>query len=1393
MPSSGAPSLLWRQPQPIAVVGLGCVFPKAPDVAAFWERLKKGESCLSEVPPDRWDTDIFYDPNPQAPEKSLGKMGGFVSEIPLDPAALRVPPRTAAQLDRLQVMAVAAALEALRRGGYRPFPAMEAPRKAGGTPGEDTWSLELPRERTAVILGAASGRVERDGLYDWRMQSPLFADALRAALLQHGVEKSLAEEAFRQAQAGLTEGLPELTEDSLAGVLPNVAAGRVAGVFGLRGPSFVVDAACASSLAAVDAAVDGLLAGDWDLALAGGANAMMDPRFFVSFSKFQGMSPSCVKPFDQNADGFVLGEGAGFFLLKRLEDALTDGNPIYALVRGVGSASDGRAGGMAAPNPASQALAMSRALAAAGVSPQAVDFVEAHGAGTPVGDPLELQALALAYQLEAGGRPGGALWLGAVKSQLGHLMGGAGAAGMMKAVLALHQGVIPPTRNHHSPIAALARPGAPRVATRPLPWPKPQAGDTTARPRLAGVSSFGFGGSYFHAILEGWPSPAWPARAPRPPTTADRSDPPQRQAPASREPVAVVGLGALLPGAANPQEFWENLTRHHSAMGPLPAERWFNKVELFHQLDPARPDTSYGCIGAVVAETPEIATHIPLAPSARLRTDRAQKLFLHAAQQALDDSAHPQEEHAHPTNHPHHTALVLGNTGGCLEQAWSTALRLNAQRFQAWAARAPLAGLSPADWAVLASQAQAQVLAGHPEINEDTILGYSPSIGPARLAKALDIKGPHVVVDAACGSGLAALDWAARGLRLGKWNRVLAGGFSAGTTPTTFVEFARCRALSSQGEPPLSAWADGVVPGEGAVVFVLKRLADARAAGDRVYACLKGVGGSSDGRGHAMMTPDTASQMLAMERAWHQAGLPPASAGLVECHATGTQAGDAAELLAVERVFSPPEGARNFPPPALGAVKGSIGHTLGAAGAAGVLKAVLAIHHQLLPPLHRLPHPLLQVERLGAEGRFRLPLMAGPWFPVRNPGSEQPPAMPLRAGVSAFGFGGTNWHAVLESAGGSAPLAPADPLRVVFLFPGQGSQYAGMAHLLLEKFPLVRETFEEADEVLLPLLGRTLEQLLLPAPGESSQWVEERLLEGGVLQPVLLAVEVACQRLLEWLGIVPDAMAGHSLGEYAALVAAGAVPFGQALRVTALRGRESWALAARGADAGIMAVVMAPAAQVEPLLAGLKGYVAVANRNSPHQTVLSGETPAVQAAVARLSEEGLEAFPLPIHGAFHSQLAGALRPAMAQGLAGLHPRSPRVPVLSSVDGRYYMPGEDCRERMLENLLDQLEKPVDFIRMVNSLYDDGTRVFIEVGPKKALASFVADTLDTRGKQDLHPLEPHAALSMLHPKGGEEAFFKRFLEGLRQAGLHLREERLPLGWRAGTPQRIHHRST
>ncbi|MFJ8135543.1 SDR family NAD(P)-dependent oxidoreductase [Streptomyces sp. NPDC096013] len=451
-------------PLDIAVIGMACMFPQAPDLPTFWANILGGRDSVDEVPPDRWDPAVHYSADKGGATTS--KWGGFLPRIPFDPLRYGIPPASLGSIEPVQLLALEAARRSLEDAGY-------------GDRGR-----EFDRARTSVVFGAEAGSDLSN------------ATTLRAVLPSY----------YGTIPPGIEEQLPALTEDSFPGMLSNVISGRIANRLDLGGANFTVDAACASSLAAVDVACKELVGGTSDVVLCGGADLHNGINDYVLFSSVHALSPTGrSRAFDSSADGIALGEGVACVVLKRLADAERDGDRIYGVIKGVGSSSDGRSLGLTAPRPEGQRAALERAYRNAGVSPAEVGLVEAHGTGTVVGDRTELSILSEVFT-ESGAETGSCA-LGSVKSQIGHTKCAAGLAGLIKTVLSLYTGVKPPTLHMKRPNPAWQEDSSPFVFhARPRPWAAP-AGE-----RVAGLSAFGFGGTNFHAVIGAYGDAVPPAQ-----------------------------------------------------------------------------------------------------------------------------------------------------------------------------------------------------------------------------------------------------------------------------------------------------------------------------------------------------------------------------------------------------------------------------------------------------------------------------------------------------------------------------------------------------------------------------------------------------------------------------------------------------------------------------------------------------------------------------------------------------------------------------------------------------------------------------------------------------------------------------------------------------------------
>jgi acyl transferase domain-containing protein/NAD(P)-dependent dehydrogenase (short-subunit alcohol dehydrogenase family) len=934
--------------------------------------------------------------------------------------------------------------------------------------------------------------------------------------------------------------------------------------------------------------------------------------------------------------------------------------------------------------------------------------------------------------------------------------------------------------------------------------------------------------------------------------------------------IAIVGAGAVLPDAVNVPAFWQNVKNGRYSISEVPAGRW--DPSLYYDADRAAPDKTYSKIGGWVREYvwDPMKWHLPIPPRVVDAMDIAQKWAIACTREALEDYGYP----SRPLNLDR-TAVILGNAMAG-ERHYLTSLRVHFPEYaRELAGSASFAALPPAARRDITRELHDRIGKLLPEITEDSMPGELANCIAGRIANLYNFHGPNYVVDAACASAMAAISSAVEGLVENDFDVAVCGGIDRNMGAPTFVKFCKIGALSGRDSRPYAEGADGFVMGEGAAIFLLKRLADAEHDGDKIYAVLRGIGGASDGKGKGITAPNPIGQKLAIERGWQNAGLSPTAGTLMEGHGTSTSVGDAIELQSMTEVLSSfhlPDGSV-----ALGSVKSNIGHLKGAAGAAGLLKATLALRDKVLPPSVNFAHPNPAIDF--AHSPLYVNTELRPW--------TVPADTPRRAGLSAFGFGGTNFHAVLEeyipgrlngngkrsvavtapspvvaertfnaatvtppstaavsykaplrgalvigaasdtaiaerlqavqkdAAAGRAP-APAAPAesdlraperlvidyadaadladksskalkalkanqapiwkalrpqgifrgrgpagKVAFLYTGQGSQYVNMLEPLRAAEPIVAETFAEADRIMTPLLGKPLSEFVFVDQTNEAAVAraEEDLRQTEITQPTVLTIDLALTRLLAAYGIQPDMTMGHSLGEYGALVASGSLSFEDALGAVSARGRGMARVAVK--DTGKMAAVFAPLAEVERILKTINGYVVIANVNSGQQSVIGGASQAVERAMEIFLQAGYNVVPLPVSHAFHTSIVAPASEPLREMLSHLDIQPPRVPVIANVNGEFYPTGPDAVPQMLDLLAMQVASPVQFVKGLDTLYDAGARVFVEVGPKKALQGFAEEVLGERGDV--------VSLFTNHPKVGDIPAFNQALCAIYAAGL------------------------
>ena len=933
------------QKKPIAVVGMAGLFPGAGNIEIFWQNILNRVDACGEVHPDRWRIapDAMYHPNPQ-PDKAYSKRCSLITDFKFDPAGIDIDPNLLAALDPLYHIVLHVGKEAITM-----IPETSLNRRRTGV---ILAAIALPTDATSEITTQILGHA---------FEGKVFADSTR--------EKFNADvTSFSRVQY-------------LAGRVTSLPGAILARAFGLGGGTYTLDAACASSLYAVKLACDELHTHRADAMLAGGVSRPNCLFTQVGFSQLKALSPSgrCA-PFDEGADGLVVGEGAGILVLKRLADALCDRDPIFGLIHGIGLSND-MGGNLLAPDSEGQLRAMTGAYESCGWSPQDIDLIECHGAGTPLGDLTELHSLKKLW--------GDFGWvknqcaIGSVKAMIGHLLTAAAAAGMIKTLLALHHKILPPSLNfnkapRHSPLF-----NSPfRVQTQPETWHRRKEN----RPRRAAVSAFGFGGINAHLLLEEYdgnsevgmrkseslniktesqealdPSTLTPDRP-----YEDYGEPaetfPHSAFRLPNSDIAIIGMATVFGSLTSLRDFQELIFNGKTNLKERPDHRWKGCDQATD-----RGLEKQSLIGGFCADVSIAAGEFHIPPKEIPDILPQQLLMLKVAAAAMKDAGFSLRE-----ERPGMGAVIgidfdfeaanfhlRWHLFNVIDQ-WTEKLGWNPQNNEkhTW-----LKSLQDAC---------------NPPLTASRTLGALGGIVASRIAREFRLGSPSFAVSCEEASGLKALDIGVRALQQNEAQAFLVGAVDLSGDVRNIILAHRTRGFSQrQSIRPFDRSADGTLPGEGAAALVIKRLDRAIADGDRVYAVIKGIGSASGGGVDANL-PSKEAYVRSLKRCCREAGIAPSKISFMETHGSGDPAEDNLESIALHE-FMGNEDA----PCAIGSTKANIGHAGAAAALASVVKTTLSLYHEIIPPLTNFTMP---EDSHWHQNKFHFPAYPQFWFRDRKDG-----------------------------------------------------------------------------------------------------------------------------------------------------------------------------------------------------------------------------------------------------------------------------------------------------------------------------------------------------------------------------------------------------------------------
>jgi acyl transferase domain-containing protein len=1315
---------------PLAVIGMACRLPGAENLEQYWQLLLDGRSAIGELPSDRLDMELHFHPDKGVPYKTYSRLGGWVPDRPFDRRRCPISDDLIASSDPVHLAMLEVAADAFRHAGLDPF--------------------ALPRRNTGVFVGhARGGDLVGELIYSTHAEE-LVQDHLRHVEAFARLAPELREAIGRELVHRVHQTKPS-HRNGARHIETSAAAWLVATAFGLTGPCMAVDAACASSLFALQLATTALHEGRVDMALVGAASYSSWQQLIL-FSHAQALSAKGSFPFDERADGFINSDGYAAVLVKTLPRALADGDPIWGLLRGLGISCDGRGKSLWAPRKEGQVEAIHRAYRH-GLEAGRVQYVEAHGTSTQLGDATEVDALATALgdRWPAGTR----IPIGSSKANIGHTRETAGLAGLIKTLLAMRHAVIPPAANYQTPNRTIDWERVPFfLPTAPRPWPAHADG----HPRRAAIDSFGIGGLNAHLVVDEFvPEHASAVSVPSAPHSREAG----AVVSAADTAVAIIGVGAIFAGARTAAEFWDLLASGRDPKTTVPADRW--NAGVFFEPDSHRAWRSPSTQGGFVSEfVYDWRTH-KIPPRQLEAADPLQFMLLDAADQAVRDAGYGTKAFDRSR-----TGVVVGTMfGGDSAGRLNIALHLPAfERELRGVLRAHGVAEPQAD--TIVEVFREHVLERNQTFHDDTG-SYISSTLASRIARTLDLRGGAFAVDSEEASSMSSLCAAVDLLLSGACDLVLCAGGQRAMDIAVYEVYS-VRGLLAPGapRPAFEAEANGFVPGEGAGVLLLKRLGDADRDGDRIRAVIRGIGAAWDSRslGGSMRT--------AIDRGVERAGIARTEVSVVETSGTGVRAIDEEEIAALVAAY----GTEPRPAPLLiGSLASQIGHTLGASGMASLLKVVLAFQNGVLPPA---PRPAALAPALAARDG------------VLRPVSERvvlDSATPVLAGITSLGLHGMAYHVLLErwrkpqpattrivrigspsraallervaqapaqapalyAAAGISRFGPDDrarlavvapsvealerklalaatqlaepsaypvlqeqgiyvgeaaaPPRVAFAFSGQGSQYVGMLRDVVREVPAAAAMLREADATM-ARLGYPSFATLAWEGGDISADVWRTQASILLADSIMLAALTA-------MGVRPDVVTGHSYGEYPALVAAGAWTLEEALTVTRARCR---LIEAHGAE-GVMLATSAPRAVVEAAVDQVAG-VHIANHNAPEQIVVAGRRDAVDELKSRLATAGFEGHLLAVPRPFHSPLMAGVKEPFRRVLDAARILPPRIPVLSSVTNSYVADPREIRR----NLVEQMTEPVRYVELIERLWQDGVTVVVEVGPQQVLTRF-----------------------------------------------------------------------
>ncbi|MFM7425041.1 MAG: PfaB family protein [Elainella sp.] len=1355
----------------IAVVGLSCLFPGAATPEQFWENLIAQKDVISQLTKEQVgvDPDLFYNPEKGTPDRFYCKRSGFIRDFQFDPTGYRFAPEFLEGLDDIFKWSLYVAKQALIDSGYLDRPDFLA--------------------KCGVILGNLSSPTK----FSQRLVTPIYRKAVEAAL------QELLQQDLR---------LPGLTPEQVSPFnlfTAGYPSTLIPQALGLSGTSFTLDAACASPLYAVQLACEYLISRKADLMLAGAVSCSDPFVTHIGFSLYRAYpSDGICRPLDQNSGGMITGEGAGMLALKRYSDAVRDGDKIYATILGVGLSNDGKGKHFLTPSSKGQKLAFERAYVDAGVNPQSIAYVECHATGTDLGDKTELSSMD-AFFGQYGGKPK----IGSVKSNLGHLLTAAGMPSMIKVILSMANGVIPPTINVREPLASnndvIA---ADQVVTEMTPWPQ-----TLAPVKRAAVSAFGFGGTNAHLVME-QPDLSQPAEPPAVPPV---------------EPIAIIGMDAFFGPCDGLDAFDRSIYEGQQHFVSVPPERWQGIEKSEALLKKYGFEDGQAPQGAYIESFDVDFLRYKIQPNLYEQPIPQQLLILKVADEALQNANLPEGGNV--------AVIVAMETEG------------NAHLYRA---------RCDSLWQIPEGLAQANLeladsLEGEiKEIVRESIcwpaqvnryISYVGNIMASRISAAWDFTGPSLTISAGENSTFKALEVAQILLADRKVDAVVVGAVDlAGGVENVLLRQKLAASHKGEPVPGLDVQSSGWLVGEGAGAVVLKRLDQAKQSADRIYATIDAISLSQEQTLAADQPTSPSPQTVAQtcQTAFAQAGVTAADVGYLEVYGSGVPQEDWAEIGGITQAYR--TGSPDLSC-ALGTVKANIGHTFSASGMASLIKSALCIYHRYIPALPQWTAPkhpelwqgspfyvasestswpvktkgtkrIAAINGLALDGSCAhvilsedltqtqrssqylaqmplqlLPLVAADQASllhqlqqlqqqIEASNSLHPIASQLFSIFQQSQSAGTENYVVVivgssktevlqeihrglkgierafqqgrdwQTPAGSyfTPHPQGKTGKVAFVYPGAFMSYMGMGRDVFRLFPNLHghgfEDSNQLDELLYGQSQRLYPRSLTKPTARQLEALDTAFSNDSEIMLVsgTVAAIQATAILRDSFRLQPQIAFGYSLGELSMLFSLGiwsdidtisSQMHSSELFKTRLAGpktaiREAWGLEPASTEDDFWGsfILMTSAETVTSAVAQTK-RVYVTHINTPNEVMIGGDR---QACLQLIETLKCDYFPLPLSGILHCDPV-RLEFNQLKDWASL-PVGEKPPISFYTAATYGQATRLDKDSVADSIATALSQSCNFPRLITQTYEDGARIFVELGPGGSCSRWIKETLKDR---------------------------------------------------------------